>query len=47
MLRSLRNSSGGPALRVRVLAALLALGLLALAAPAVVPLLRWLLATLL
>jgi hypothetical protein len=42
VLRSLRNSHGGQALRVRVLAALLALGLLALAAPAVIPVLRWL-----
>jgi hypothetical protein len=43
VLRSLRNSRGGPAIRVRVVAALVALGMIALAAPAVVPVLRWLL----
>lgn len=42
MLRALRAPDGGPALRVRLVAALLAFGLLLLAAPLVlVPLLRW------
>jgi hypothetical protein len=43
VLRSLRNGRGGPALLVRILAGILALGLFALAAPAVVPVFRWLL----
>ena len=44
MLRALRDPEGGPALRVRLVAALLVLGLVVLAAPVVlVPLLRWLL----
>ena len=43
MLRTLRNSHGGPAIRVRVIAALLVLGMVALAAPAIIPVLRWLL----
>ena len=42
MLRGLRNGRGGPALRVRVLAALLVVGLFTLAAPVTLPLLRWL-----
>jgi len=41
VLRSLRDHRGGPALPVRVLAALLVLGLVALSAPVVVSLLRW------
>ncbi len=42
VLRSLRDHRGGPALHVRVLAALLVLGLVALSAPVVGSLLRWL-----
>ena len=43
MLRGLRNPEGGPALRVRLVAALVLLGLVVLTAPVVVvPLLRWL-----
>ncbi len=43
MLRNLRDAEGGPALGVRVLAAVVVLGMLLLAAPVVlVPLLRWL-----
>jgi hypothetical protein len=42
VLRSLRNSQGGPTLAVRVVAALVALGLLALSAPVVLPVFRWL-----
>jgi hypothetical protein len=44
MLKSLRNGQGEPALRVRVLAALVALGLLAVAAPAAVSIAQWILA---
>lgn len=44
VLSQLRSPSGGPALRVRVIAALIVLGLVVLTAPlALVPLLRWLL----
>jgi len=42
VLRSLRNEQGGPTLRVRVLAALVVLGLLLLSAPVLIPVLRWL-----
>lgn len=43
MLGNLRNSQGGPALRVRVIAILVVLGLVLLTAPiVVVPALRWL-----
>lgn len=42
MLRTLRNPDGGPALRVRLVAGLLVLGLILLAAPLLVPVLRWL-----
>lgn len=40
MLRSLRHPEGGPALRVRLLSVLLALVLLLLGAPVLVPVLR-------
>jgi hypothetical protein len=44
MLSSLRNPRGGPALRVRVIALVLVLGLVLLSAPVVLlPVLRWLL----
>ena len=43
MLGTLRNADGGPALRVRVLAVLVILGMVALSAPVVIPLVRWLL----
>lgn len=50
MLRLLRNSSGGPAFHVRVLAALVVVGMLGLAAPLLAmivgPVVRWLLAVL-
>lgn len=43
MLRSLRDvERGGPALRVRVLAAVVIVGLLALSTPILVTLARWL-----
>jgi len=42
VLRSLRNEQGGPALRLRLLAALVVLGLLLLSAPVLIPVLRWL-----
>jgi hypothetical protein len=43
VLRSLRNGRGGPTFAVRVLAALVALGLFALTAPVVLlPVFRWL-----
>lgn len=43
MLSTLRRPDGGPGLHVRVLAALVVLGMLALAAPMVVgPVLQWL-----
>lgn len=43
MLPALRDSAGKPAAPLRVLAALVVLGLLGLAAPAAVPVVRWLL----
>jgi len=46
MLPALRDSGGKPAAPVRLLALLLALGMLALAAPAVVPVVRWVLSAL-
>ena len=43
MLRSLRDAEGGPSMGVRVLAAVVVLGMIVLTAPVVlVPLLRWL-----
>ncbi|MDP9392872.1 MAG: hypothetical protein M3Q27_00785 [Actinomycetota bacterium] len=43
MLRSLRSPDGRPALRVRLVALLVVLGMVLLAAPVVlVPLVRWL-----
>lgn len=42
MLRMMRGPDGGPGAGVRILAALVVLGLLAVAAPLIVPLLRWL-----
>jgi hypothetical protein len=38
----MRGPDGSPTVRVRLLALLLAVGMLLLAAPALVPLLRWL-----
>ena len=43
MLPALRDSRGKPAAPLRIVALLVALGLLALAAPAIVPMVRWLL----
>lgn len=47
VLPALRDQRGRPAGPLRVLAALVALGLMALAAPAVVPIVRWLLSAVL
>ena len=41
MLPALRDHRGKPAAPLRLLAALVVLGMLALAAPVIVPLLRW------
>ncbi|MBA3742073.1 hypothetical protein [Sporichthya sp.] len=41
MLRTLRASNGRPAFRTRVVALLLALGMLVGAAPLLIPLTRW------
>ncbi len=41
MLPALRDSRGKPAAPLRLLAALVVLGLLLLAAPVLVPLVRW------
>ncbi|MEO7980174.1 MAG: hypothetical protein ABI807_04725 [Sporichthyaceae bacterium] len=41
MLPALRDSRGKPAAPLRLLAALVVLGLLMLAAPVLVPLVRW------
>lgn len=41
MLRLLRAPSGGPAVRTRVVAFLLALGMLLGAAPLLIPITRW------
>jgi hypothetical protein len=43
VLPALRDSRGKPAAPLRIVALLVALGLLALAAPAIVPVVRWLL----
>lgn len=42
MLPALRDSRGRPNVLLRVLAGLVVLGMLAIAAPAVIPVLRWL-----
>ena len=47
MLPALRDSRGKPAAPLRVVALLVALGLLGLAAPAVIPAVRWVLDALL
>lgn len=41
VLRNLRDEDGRPTARVRLIALLAAAGLVALSAPVVVPLLRW------
>jgi hypothetical protein len=41
MLSGLRNARGGPAMKVRVLAGLVVLGLLTFSVPALFPVLRW------
>ncbi len=41
MLRTLRSPGGGPAFRTRVVALLLALGMLLAAAPLLIPATRW------
>ncbi|HEX6577513.1 MAG TPA: hypothetical protein VF082_04025 [Jiangellaceae bacterium] len=41
MLRKMRDASGGPNVRVRLVALLAAVGLLVVTAPVVVPLVRW------
>jgi hypothetical protein len=45
MLRILRAPGGGPAFRTRVVALLLALGMLLAAAPLLVPITRWAIGT--
>ncbi|HJU97083.1 MAG TPA: hypothetical protein VJ644_03820 [Jiangellaceae bacterium] len=41
MLRKMRDASGGPNVRIRLVALLAAVGLLVVTAPVVVPLVRW------
>jgi hypothetical protein len=41
MLRSLRDETGKPNVKTRLVALVAAIGLLVVAAPAVVPLVRW------
>jgi hypothetical protein len=41
MLRGMRDDSGGPNVKTRLLALLAAMGLLIVTAPAVIPLIRW------
>ena len=41
MLRGLRDESGGPNVKTRLVALLAAVGLLIVVAPAVIPLVRW------
>lgn len=41
MLRTLRDPGGGPAFRTRLVALLLALGMLLAAAPLLIPITRW------
>lgn len=41
MLRSLRDQSGGPNVKTRLVALLAAIGLLVVAAPVLIPLVRW------
>jgi hypothetical protein len=41
VLRKMRDPTGGPTVRVRLVALLAALGLLVVTAPVVVPLVRW------
>jgi hypothetical protein len=43
MLRGMRDDTGGPNLKVRLVALLAAVGLLIVTAPAVIPLVRWIL----
>lgn len=45
MLPALRDSRGKPTTALRVVAGLVAVGMIALAAPAVVPVVRWLLSS--
>ncbi|HEX6337176.1 MAG TPA: hypothetical protein VFZ85_09495 [Jiangellaceae bacterium] len=42
MLRHMRDPTGRPRARVRVIALLAAAGLIALTAPAIIPVVRWL-----
>ncbi len=41
MLRTMRATDGGPSARVRLMALLLALGMLLTAAPALIHVMRW------
>jgi hypothetical protein len=41
MLRRMRDETGGPNVRIRLVALLAAVGLLVVSAPAVLPLVRW------
>ena len=45
MLPALRDSRGKPAAPLRLLAALVVIGMVAIAAPALVPVVRWVSAT--
>ncbi len=41
MLRQMRDATGGPNVRIRLLALAVAIGLLLLSAPMLIPVLRW------
>jgi hypothetical protein len=41
MLRTMRAPGGGPALRTRMVALMVAVGMLLAAAPALIPIIRW------
>jgi hypothetical protein len=41
MLRTMRAPNGGPALRTRMVALMVAVGMLLAAAPALIPIIRW------
>ena len=43
MLRTMRAPDGGPALRTRMVALMVAVGMLFLGGPALIPITRWLL----
>ncbi|HEU4491425.1 MAG TPA: hypothetical protein VFR74_11200 [Jiangellales bacterium] len=43
MLRQMRDASGGPSTRIRLIALVVAVGMLVAAAPLLIPLVDWLL----